>query len=212
MKITKNDLQKINQVIKEAESKTSGEIVPVILTKSDDYLYTHYLCALLFTFIGTFLVTNGTRYKTPLFANHIYCDHGNIWLYHSISSVFQATSIEQKEIEEEVNQKALQTFFSNKLHHTKDATGVLIFISILERRVQILGDHGINKKVNQTFWDDEVNKLSKSIKNNQVVDGLSQVISILGDKLSEHFPIQPDDVDELKNDLVTDLKFNKDVD
>lgn len=207
MKITKNDLQKINHLIKEAESKTSGEIVPVILTKSDDYLYTHYLCALLFTFIGTFIITNGSATKLPsppIILITIMAITGYIIPFHPYIKRLLLT---KKEIEEEVNQKALQTFFSNKLHHTKDATGILIFISILERRVQILGDHGINKKVDQAFWDDEVNKLSKSIKNNQIVEGLSQVISILGDKLSEHFPVQPNDTDELKNDLVTDLKI-----
>ena len=39
----------------EAEKKTSGEIVPVLISKSDSYIYTHYLCSLIFTFIGLLL-------------------------------------------------------------------------------------------------------------------------------------------------------------
>ena len=207
MKITKNDLQQINQVIKKAESKTSGEIVPVILARSDDYLYTHYLSALLTTFISTLLVINGALPKLPLSPTIFITIMALIGYTLPTLPLIKRLLLSKKEIEEEVNQKALQTFFANNLHQTKDATGILIFISILERRVQILGDHGINKKVDQNFWDDEVNKLSQSIKNNQVVDGLCQVISILGEKLSESFPIQTDDTNELKNDLVTDLKI-----
>jgi putative membrane protein len=208
MKIYKKDLETIKEVIKSAETKTSGEIVPVIVKQSDDYLYSHYLCALLYTFIGVILTFCEALPKTQV-SPIIYITIMAIVGYSlpKISSLKRAL-LNKKERDEEVNQKALQTFFTNNLHRTKDGTGILIFISLLERKVQILGDHGINKKVDQNFWNDEVDKLVQSIKEDNLIEGLSQVISTLGDKLAEHFPIQSDDTNELKNELITDLKVH----
>ena len=69
---------------------------------------------------------------------------------------------------EEVNQRTLQAFYENQLHKTKDGTGVMIFISLLEKRVNIIGDWGINSKVGQNFWDSELRYLSKAIKNKNI--------------------------------------------
>ena len=59
MKLKKSDIEIIKNSIEEAEKKTSGEIVPVVISKSDSYIYTHYLCSLIFTFIGILI----TKYK-----------------------------------------------------------------------------------------------------------------------------------------------------
>ena len=47
----------------------------------------------------------------------------------------------------------------------------MIFISLLEKRVNIIGDWGINSKVDQRFWETEIKTLSTAIKNKNINNG-----------------------------------------
>ena len=49
-------------------------------------------------------------------------------------------------------EQAFQEFYANGLHKTEAATGVLLFVSVLEHRVIIMADEGIDSKVDANFW------------------------------------------------------------
>jgi len=112
--------------------------------------------------------------------------------------------LSKAEIEEEVFQRAVQAFYENQLHSTRDRTGILIFVSLLEHRVNILADAGINKKVSKNTWDDIVTQLILDIKKKRVEQGLCQAITTCGEILAKHFPIKADDTNELSNKLITE--------
>ena len=130
-----------------------------------------------------------------------------IGFFSSSHKIYKKILLTKKEVQEEVNQKALQMFYEQGLQNTKDGTGILIYISILEKKVVILADKGINKKVTPDYWDSEIAKLISFIKSKKMTEGVCEIISDIGGKLSEHFPTESDDQNELKNDLITDLKI-----
>tara|TARA_B100000925_G_scaffold289512_1_gene272534 strand:+ start:422 stop:1045 length:624 start_codon:yes stop_codon:yes gene_type:complete len=206
MQLKISEVDSIKNKIKEAELKTSGEIVPVLVSKSDSYLYTHYMNSLIFSFLGL-LLSRSSLLNIEVNQIILIFIFALIGFFLPYINDYKKLLLTKKEIEEEVHQRTLQAFFNNHLHKTKDGTGVLIFISLMEKRINIIGDHGINEKVGQSFWDSELDILAKSLKDENVTDGLLQVIGQIGDKLAEHFPIQNDDENELKNDLITDLKI-----
>jgi putative membrane protein len=112
--------------------------------------------------------------------------------------------ISQREIEEEVEEAAVTGFFRHGLYRTRDATGVLIFISVFEHKVWVLADHGINTKIEQGTWKDIVQTITDGIKNGQPADAICTAIQKVGTILESHFPIKPDDTNELGNVLVSD--------
>jgi putative membrane protein len=85
--------------------------------------------------------------------------------------------------------------------NTKDRTGILIFISIMERRVELLADSGINAMISKDKWQDIVNNIIKGIKENDITTHLTRSIDECGNLLAEHFPIQADDKNELTDDI-----------
>ena len=87
------------------------------------------------------------------------------------------------------------------VYNTKDRTGILIFISILERRVELLADSGINEKIPQGKWQNIVDNIIQGIKEKNVTAHLIESINDCGDLLAQHFPIQPDDVNELSDEI-----------
>jgi putative membrane protein len=80
----------------------------------------------------------------------------------------------------------------------------LIFISLLEREVEVLADRGINEKVPPGTWEDIVRLLTGELKAGHAGAGLCKAIQRCGDILAEHFPRPSDDTDELANRLVTE--------
>lgn len=97
-----------------------------------------------------------------------------------------------------------ESFKKYGLNNTIDKTGILIFLSIEERRIEILADSGINAKVEQETWDTMVAKLAESIRNGGICQGICDLVKEVGELLTLHFPIQSDDINELPNEVIVE--------
>jgi len=101
-----------------------------------------------------------------------------------------------------VHTRAAAEFFRCGLVNTQRSTGVLLFVSLLERRVVVLADRSIIEKLPNNTWDQLVEEIIQLKKNKNLTDALTHGISKLGTVLGEHFPIQHDDRNELSNKLI----------
>jgi putative membrane protein len=78
--------------------------------------------------------------------------------------------------------------FAHRLHQTSGRTGVLIFASLAERRVEVVGDEDIHAKGGDVVWDSAVAAALAHIKTGDVAGGLIAAVNICGKALAEHFP------------------------
>ena len=113
------------------------------------------------------------------------------------------TLASKERVGEAVHTLALASFTDQGLHHTRAHTGILILIALLEHRVEVLADRGINEKVSLGTWDEIVHSITAGIKSGHACDAYCKAIERCGDILATHFPRQADDKDELSNRLVT---------
>ena len=104
----------------------------------------------------------------------------------------------------DVMKRAVKTFNRLHLYTTKRRNAVLIYIAYEARKLAILGDTGINDVVPQGFWDNEVKELRGYLKAGRPVDGLCAIIARMGERLSEYFPGERDDENELSNEVTFD--------
>lgn len=104
----------------------------------------------------------------------------------------------------DVMKRAKRTFNRLHLYTTKRRNAVLIFVAYEDRKFAILGDTGINDAVPEGFWDGEVEELGTYLKAGRPVDGICAIIARLGDRLSEYFPGERDDENELSNEVTFD--------
>ena len=104
----------------------------------------------------------------------------------------------------DVVKRAKKTFNRLHLYTTKRRNAVLIFVAYDDRKFAILGDTGINDVVPEGFWDGEVKELGLYLKAGRPVDGICAIIARLGDRLSEYFPGERDDENELSNEVTFD--------
>jgi putative membrane protein len=98
--------------------------------------------------------------------------------------------------------RAHEQFLAHNLHATASRTGVLLFVSLAERHAEIVADTGIDAKVAPNFWQGIVDRLTAEIADGRLAEGLILAIEASGAALAEHFPRNPDDVNELPDKLV----------
>jgi uncharacterized membrane protein len=104
----------------------------------------------------------------------------------------------------DVMKRAVKTFNRLHLYTTKRRNAVLIFIAYEDRKLAILGDTAMNEAVPEGFWDGEVEELTNYLKAGRPVDGLCAIIARMGERLSEYFPGERDDENELSNEVTFD--------
>jgi putative membrane protein len=106
--------------------------------------------------------------------------------------------------EQAVRDKVRLLFLELGVTETRDRSGVLIYLSELERRVEVLGDRGIYEQLGREAWQKLVGELTKSIHGGRAAEGLTRLIEQLGAELVARFPVRPGDTNELPNEVITD--------
>jgi len=83
------------------------------------------------------------------------------------------------------------------MHLTAARHGVLIYVSIEDHKLAVLGDRGIHERVGQAYWDALVESTLAHFRGQRFRDGLVHAVGEVGAVLRRHFPRRPDDVNEL---------------
>jgi len=87
------------------------------------------------------------------------------------------------------------------LANTEKKTGVLIYMAVKTHRFAVLGDSGIDLKVEPGFWESVVWIIEEHFKDQLYVEGVIEAIKMIGRTLEMHFPNPEDRKNEIPNDL-----------
>ncbi len=98
-----------------------------------------------------------------------------------------------------VRDLAEKEFVRLNMHNTRDKTGILLYLLLSNRQFYILADEGINAKVQENTWEKIRDDIQHKFRSGNFTDGLVNGIDRVGNILSQHFPIKPDDTNELSN-------------
>jgi putative membrane protein len=202
---TVEEKERLKATVHGVESRTIGEIVVMVVDRSDHYIEAEILGGIL---LGSLL---------SLIVTLLYL-HSSLWSYVPLSFLlffpcrflFQKIDVMKRPLigikrrEESVRLRAERAFFEKGLYKTKKYTGVLFFLSLFERKVWVLADKGIYAKMDQETLTRFANEVSRGIREGRACEALSQAIQEIGILLSKHFPITSDDTDELPDAVMTE--------
>lgn len=203
------DRDAIAAAVAAAEKKTAGEIVPMVVSASYHYPMADVIG-------GVALALPTALSMTPLLGGWLWLGPWNLWIFLGLwGLLFPAALlivrnvlplkrlfISQREIDAEVEEAAVTSFFQKGVHRTREETGILIFISLFEHRVWILADRGINRKVAQDRWDEIVAGIVAGIRKQRAGEAICTAVADIGRMMAEHFPVREDDRNELTNLIV----------
>ncbi len=139
-----NEKEQILKAIKDCELKADIEIVPAILEMSDSYHAAHFrlgiFCAV---FVTAILYLSPLLILNPLWYFIIQLISFIVGYFLAFHSFLKKMFITKSEATEEVYQRSIELFYEEKVHCTEKRNGILVFISAMERKIEIRMDIGL---------------------------------------------------------------------
>ncbi len=205
------DRERVEQAVNEAEKQTAGEIIPYAVEACDGYEEAMWrggvslggITLLVFVTIHSFSNSWGTFEVMEVALGSLAAMLAGAVSANFVKPVKRFFAGKEL-MERRVAQRAAEAFLAEEVFSTRDRTGILIFLSLLEHKVIVLGDSGINAKVQKSDWEGIVKTIVGGMQSGKPAEGVIEAIRQCGDLLKKHgVAIQTDDKDELINKLRT---------
>lgn len=198
--------QAIQEAFLQAEGRTAGEIVPILVQSSTVNASAPVLAVILAGFIVLAMKHGLWIYDMAAY--------GNDWQW----SIFFAFAIFAGvlfgrsragqlwltpgwEKKRQVEQRAMLAFYQAGLNQTSGRTGILLFVSWREHQAIVLADEGIAKHCDTKVFEEVVGELVRGAKEKRLADGFVKAVRLSAEILARHIPILPGDKNELRNSL-----------
>ena len=101
-----------------------------------------------------------------------------------------------------VRRRAITVFKAAAERRTAGRTGILIYLSMAERRAEIIADEAILKVTDEHTWGEAMASLIVEVRQGRPGDGIVAAIERVGTVLAEHFPRTADDTNEIPDKLI----------
>ena len=197
---------RLEAAVLEAERNTAGEIVVVVARACDEYGSAGWrlgvsLAALVFAGLLAF---------APPLAGWIYlaAQAAALAVAHAVARIdaVRRLLLAQPLVLARVAERARHAFAANGLAGTRHRTGILLFVALLERRVVVLADEGIDRALDPNeSWQQVVDLAVEGLRRGgaaDAVDALEAAIRRCGEILARHVPAPDRNPDELPNRVV----------
>ena len=187
MEFTREDHEAVSAAIREAETRTSGQIVCVLAHSSSAYAHV----PLLWASVLAMIVPWPLIYFTPWSVQRIYLIQLVIFI--AVGLVCSWTPLRLALVPRAVrraraHRAALEQFVVRRIAHTKNRSGVLIFVSLAERYARIIADDGIAQKVHSSEWQAAIDALVGHMRDGRIAQGFVAAVERCGAVLATHAP------------------------
>ena len=220
-RLTPSDHERIGAAVTAAEAHTAGEIVTVVTERSDGYsdvalawsAAVAFTALLALTLLAPFYLSwtdwvlgNWAHEWTPreVFALALFVavvKFIGMWLI-QLWQPLKFLLIPGPIKTHRTLARAVSLFKVGADRRTTGRTGILVYLSLRERRAQIVADEAIASRVPAETWGEAMAAMLAHIKDGRLADGMCAGIEKVGAVLAEHFPRAEDDVNELPDRLI----------
>jgi putative membrane protein len=193
--------ESLTRAVEQAETKTAAEVVVAVRPQSGRYADVDYLFGGLVALVGLlFIVFNPWTWHP---ANLLPVEMAVLFaigtLGCSVSPPLRRLLTTGKRRQSQLREAAAALFVEEGVANTRARTGVLVYVSLLERQVEVIPDVGITGHVQPDVWSHCLFELKKIGSAPDAAQALLDGIRRLGDVLSQDLPAGEDNPDELPN-------------
>ncbi|HEY3037099.1 MAG TPA: hypothetical protein VGJ66_00095 [Pyrinomonadaceae bacterium] len=196
----------LTNCVKKIETATDAELVLVVRARSGSYRQADYLFGALLAFAGLLF------FLFSPFDFHQYwvaTDVAVLFLLGSFgasrSNTLRRLLTGEKFRSEAVRVSAAAMFYEAGIANTNAEMGLLIYLSILERRLELIADRGVLKGVNALEWNQILFDLHEAGRRPRP-ETLLTALSMLGSLLAHHLPATGENPNELPDQPRFELK------
>jgi putative membrane protein len=199
--VSADDRARVAEAIRAAEAGTCGEIYVVVARQAGEFRFVSLLWAALVALIEPWPLHLLTSWSTDIILVL------QVATFVVVAIVTAHPAVRHQLLPPGIaaaasRQAAQALFMAHGLHLTEQRTGVLIYVALANRRVEIVVDAGINAKVDQSDWDGIAQEVVSAARRGALGEGLVIAVRNAGALLSRHFPRGPQDRNELPDRVV----------
>jgi putative membrane protein len=187
MQFGKEDYESVAVAIREAEKKTSGQIVCVLAHSSSGYVHVPILWAVALALFVPWPLIDFTPWSVQriyLIQLAVFIVAGLLFSWMPLRLLLVPRALQRAR----AHRAAIEQFVVRGISHTRNRTGVLIFVSLAEHYARIIADEGIAAKVPQGEWQAAIDALTAHMRQDQIAAGFTAAIARCGDVLAQHAP------------------------
>jgi len=187
MQLTQEDRAAIAAAIREAEAHSSGQIVCVLAHSSSDYAHVPILWASVLALITPWPLIDFTPWSVQrifLIQIAVFIVAALVFSWMPLRLLLVPRAVRRAR----AHRAALEQFVVRRVAHTKQRTGVLIFVSLAERYARIIADDGIAEKVQGAEWQAAIDALTGHMREGRITQGFVAAIERCGAVLAAHAP------------------------
>ena len=219
--LTETDRQKIADAVSAAELASAGEIVTIVTPQSDTYRDVGLAWSITIAFLALAALELAPAFYLGL-VDRAFGLWGHAWKPQAVLGVALSVAVikflamlllmEWPPLRllltpgpiktARVHARALTCFRVGAQGRTTGHTGILIYLSMAERRAEIIADEAIASKVTPEVWGEAMQALLTEIRAGRVGDGMVAAIGKVGAVLAEHLPRAADDQNELPDRVI----------
>ncbi len=200
--LTQEGQKHVEACIADAERRSSLEVVVATMSKSDSYAVWRLLAT---TFTTMFVALGAHLWLPELSASWLLTLQLPLgvllWLLFGVPPILRALAPDAVEVEA-VRREAELLFLEHAIFETRERSGVLIAVSELERRVEILADKGLTAEIPQEDWRRYADTIATAARNRRTAEGLINIIESLAKRAHPILGAPSDPINELSDTVV----------
>lgn len=194
--------QALTDAVRDVESRSSAELVVAVRARSGSYLHADLIAGILVALAGLIgLLFSPWPFALvwfvidPLLAGIL-----GALLASRLPAVRRTLTLPRVR-RQQVETAARSTFVEKGIHGTTGRTGVLLYISLLEREAAVIHDLGVDTLATTDGWRDAVGRIEDVVRRGEDGLAVAGLVRALGDLLAPAFVRSHQDVDELANEV-----------
>lgn len=203
IRFSAEDKARITAAIHAAERNTSGEFVAVVARASDHYVFVPLLWSAIVA-----LLFPGACLLAGLSVRWVYLYQIQLLIFIVLALLLLSVPglhlklIPRRVKHARASRLAHAQFYQQGVQVTPHHSGVLLFVSLAERYVEIVADKGIHEKLGEAHWKGIVDRFVDQVRRGRVVDGFIDAIGACGAAMAAHYPPDPAAANELSDGLI----------
>jgi putative membrane protein len=219
--LSEADHGRVTDAVAKAERASDGEIVTIVAPRSDAYhdVGLHYAVLLMLLVpiwfavvpqswidwaVGTFLGWN-FELSRGIVMTYLFAKMAGafllVWLLFKWTPLRMALTPRSTKTRR-VRRRAVELFRAGTEKRTKGRTGILLYLSLLERRAEIVADEAIHSRVEPDVWGEAMAVLIEEVKAGRTGEGMARAVEKIGEVLAECLPATLDNPNELPDRLI----------
>lgn len=195
--------KRVGSAVEEIEKGTSAEVVVTVRHRSGDYRHTDMFHGAVLAFAAlAFMLFDTAVFDVDVMPlNVVLAFVLGTALSHWVPGLRRAVT-SKKLLDESTKRSARAAFYDLGVSRTTGRTGILVYVSIFERQVEVVPDIAVKPEELGEGWKRSLAAMQDAVRRGPSVDKFLAAMVTMKEPLAKALPIQPDDVNELPNEPV----------